>query len=83
MKTYPVAVDININETNATMKLRTEKQISDTSQIDRNMTTLTDTTYYEPNIIRLFRNQKGNRCYDHSPLKPRGTRVTRHPIICE
>ena len=54
--TYEVAVVINNNETTAQMKLHTEKQISHSFQIDRNMNSLTVPTDYEPNLIRLFQN---------------------------
>ena len=53
-------------------KLQTEKQISDSSQIDRNMIRLTaPTDYNEPNVICLFHDQNGNCSFreEHRPKK--------------
>ena len=60
----------------AQMKLHTEKPISVSSQLDRYMTRLAAPTDYEPNVIRLFHNQKGHCGYDYIPLNSRGIKMT-------
>ena len=85
MKTSPDSVDINNNETTAQIKLQTEKQISNSSQIDRNMTRLTAATDYEPYAIRLFHNQgKTVAIRSHSPQPERNKKsnsLRDYPII--